>query len=76
MSRSARIGDNHGERKRYVYRVCPETARCVSDHREEIDGYVEQQRVDYEAKRQAARDADPMFYQKMAEARRQLLTAP
>ena len=45
-------------------------------HREEIDGYLEQQRADYEAKRQAARDADPMFYQKMAEARRQLLTAP
>jgi uncharacterized protein (DUF433 family) len=42
-------------------------------HRGEIDSYLEQRRVDYEAKRQAARDADPMFYQKMAEARRQLL---
>jgi uncharacterized protein (DUF433 family) len=45
-------------------------------HKEEIDRYVEQQRADYEAKRQAARDTDPMFYQKMADARRQLLTTP
>ena len=45
-------------------------------HREEMDRYLEYQRADYEAKRQAARDADPMFYQKMAEARRQWLTAP
>ena len=45
-------------------------------HQKVIDQYLEQQRADYEAKRQAARDADPMFYQKMAEARRQLLTAP
>lgn len=44
-------------------------------HREEIDRYLEQQRADYAARRQAARDADPLFYQKMAEARRQLLTA-
>ena len=45
-------------------------------HKEEIDWYLEQQRADYEAKRQAARDTDPMFYQKMADARRQLLTTP
>ena len=45
-------------------------------HKEEIDRYLEQQRADYEAKRQAARDTDPMFYQKMADARRQLLTTP
>jgi uncharacterized protein (DUF433 family) len=45
-------------------------------HKEEIDQYLEQQRADYEAKRQAARDNDPMFYQKMADARRQLLTTP
>jgi uncharacterized protein (DUF433 family) len=42
-------------------------------HRSEIDHYLEERRADYEAKRQAARDADPMFYQKMAEVRRQLL---
>ena len=45
-------------------------------HREEIDQYLEHQRADYAAKRQAAHDADPMFYQKMAEARRHLLTTP
>ena len=45
-------------------------------HEAEIDRYLEQQRADYEAKRQAARDTDPMFYQKMAAARRQLLTTP
>jgi hypothetical protein len=41
-----------------------------------IDRYLEHQRAEYEAKRQAAREADPMFYQKMAAARRQLLPAP
>jgi uncharacterized protein (DUF433 family) len=45
-------------------------------HKQEIDGYLEQQRAEYEDKRQAARDADPMFYQKMAAARRQPLTIP
>lgn len=44
-------------------------------HKEEIDRYLEQQRADYEARRQAARDADPMFYQKLAEVRRQSLTS-
>jgi len=44
-------------------------------NRAEVDRYLEQQRADYETKRQAARDADPMFYQKMAEARRQLTAA-
>lgn len=41
-------------------------------HREEVDRYLEAQRQDFEAKRQAARDADPMFYQKLANARRQV----
>jgi uncharacterized protein (DUF433 family) len=43
-------------------------------HREEIDAYLERRRADYEAKRQAAREADPMFYQKLADARRKLET--
>jgi uncharacterized protein (DUF433 family) len=38
-------------------------------HREEIDCYLERMRAEYEAKRQAARDADPLFYQKIADAR-------
>ncbi len=43
-------------------------------HRDEIDRYLRRQHDDYQAKRQATRDADPMFYQKMAEARHQLLS--
>lgn len=43
-------------------------------HKAEVDPYLEQRRADYEAKRLAARDADPMFYQKLADVRRQLLT--
>jgi uncharacterized protein (DUF433 family) len=39
-------------------------------HRELVDEYLAAQRSDVEAKRQAARDADPMFYQKIAAARR------
>ena len=39
-------------------------------HREEVDRYLEAQRRDFDAKRQAARDTDPMFYQKLAAARR------
>jgi len=43
-------------------------------HRAAIDAYMAQGRRDYEAMRQAARDADPMFYQKLADARRQRQT--
>ena len=41
-------------------------------NREAIDAYLAQRQADYEAQRQAARDADPMFYQKLADARRKL----
>jgi uncharacterized protein (DUF433 family) len=40
-------------------------------HRDEVDRYLETQRQDFEAKRAAARAADPMFYQKLADAKRQ-----
>ena len=40
-------------------------------HREEVDRYLEAQVMDFEAKRAAARAADPMFYQKLADAKRQ-----
>ena len=43
-------------------------------NRLEIDSYLVQVRVGFEALRQAARDADPMFYQKLADARRQRQT--
>jgi len=45
------------------------------DHQDEIDEYIKQGEVDYEAKREAARKADPMFYQKMAERRRLMKTS-
>jgi uncharacterized protein (DUF433 family) len=40
-------------------------------HRDDIDRYLETRRQDFAAARQAARDADPMFYQKLAEAKKQ-----
>jgi uncharacterized protein (DUF433 family) len=42
------------------------------DHQDEIDQYIQKGDADYDAKREAARKADPMFYQKMAERRRQM----
>jgi uncharacterized protein (DUF433 family) len=39
-------------------------------HREEIDRYLEAQDEDYAAKRAASRAADPMFYQKLVDAKR------
>ena len=39
--------------------------------RDEIDRYLDAQAQDYEAKRAAARASDPMFYQKLADAKRQ-----
>jgi len=38
-------------------------------HREDVDQYLESRRHDFAATRQAARDADPMFHQKLAQAR-------
>jgi len=43
-------------------------------NRSEIDTYLARVRNGFEALRQAARDADPMFYQKLADARRQRQT--
>ena len=40
-------------------------------HRADVDRYLEARRRDYEARREAARAADPMFYQKLADAKRQ-----
>jgi len=39
-------------------------------NRTEIDAHLAQAKADFEVLRQAARDADPMFYQKLADARR------
>lgn len=40
-------------------------------HRDDIDRYLESRRQDFAAPRQAARDAAPMFYQKLVEAKKQ-----
>ena len=40
-------------------------------HRDEIDRYLDARRQGFEENRDAARDADPMFYQKLAEAKKQ-----
>ncbi len=40
-------------------------------HRPEIDAYVEQGRREYATARQADREADPAFYGKLANARKQ-----
>ena len=40
-------------------------------HRDDIDRYLGGRRQDFDAARQAARDADPMFYQKLTDAKKQ-----
>jgi uncharacterized protein (DUF433 family) len=40
-------------------------------HRDEVDRYLEAKLRDFAAKRDASREADPMFYQKLADAKRQ-----
>ncbi len=40
-------------------------------HRDAIDHYLAARREDFEAKRESARAADPMFYQKLADAKKQ-----
>lgn len=40
-------------------------------HRDEVDRYLEATQRDFAAKRDASREADPMFYQKLADAKRQ-----
>ncbi len=41
-------------------------------HRDEIDTYLQQADIEFEALRQTTRQADPQFYQKLIQARRQL----
>ena len=39
-------------------------------HRADVDRYLEHRRDDYSETREAARNADPMFYQKLAAAKK------
>ncbi len=43
-------------------------------HRIEIEAYLEKAKADFEAKRTASRELDPMFYMKLAETRKRLGT--
>ena len=44
-------------------------------HQSEVETYLEKAKTtDFETKRKASRDSDPMFYQKLADARRRLGT--
>lgn len=40
-------------------------------HREDVDRYLDARQREFAAKREASREADPMFYQKLADAKRQ-----
>ncbi len=44
-------------------------------NRAEIDDYLEREEADFEAFRQQTRQADPLFYEKLAKARRQRLAS-
>ena len=39
-------------------------------HRDDVDRYLASRRQDFDAARHAARDADPMFYQKLTDAKK------
>jgi uncharacterized protein (DUF433 family) len=39
-------------------------------HRGDVDRYLEGRQQDFDTARQAARDADPMFYQKLTDAKK------
>ena len=40
-------------------------------HRDEVTTYLAGRRLDFDAKREASRNADPMFYQKLVDAKKQ-----
>ena len=44
-------------------------------HRDEVDRYLDARANDFEAQRAASREADPMFYRKLADAKRHAPTA-
>ncbi len=45
-------------------------------HREEIDAYLAQGDVEFEKLRQRAREANPLLYKRLEEARRQMQPEP
>jgi hypothetical protein len=47
-------------------------SRFISGHRDELDRYLDARRHDFDTTRETARDADPMFYQKLADAKKHI----
>ena len=45
-------------------------------HQTEVDAYLQETLTEYEAMREASRRQDPMFYQKLADARRAAQPTP
>jgi uncharacterized protein (DUF433 family) len=45
-------------------------------HQTEVDAYLQETSTEYEAMREASRRQDPMFYQKLADARRAAQPTP
>ena len=43
-------------------------------HQTEIETYLEHSKANFETRRKASRESDPVFYQKLADARRRLGT--
>ena len=43
-------------------------------HQPEVEAYLERAKTDFDTKRKASRDSDPVFYQKLADARRRVET--
>ncbi|MCY3679807.1 MAG: DUF433 domain-containing protein [Gemmatimonadetes bacterium] len=43
-------------------------------HQAEIETYLERAKTDFEIQRKASRESDPVFYQKLADARRRVST--
>lgn len=43
-------------------------------HQPEVETYLKRAKADFETKRKASRKSDPIFYQKLADARRRLGT--
>ena len=39
-------------------------------HRDDVDRYLESRREEFDTARRAARDVDPMFYQKLSDAKK------
>ena len=53
-----------------------ETPTGYLAHRDHVDRYLWGRQQDFDAARQAARDADPMFYQKLTDAKKQTPLTP